>query len=575
MSDYQSGSSGVFDREAASAIRFRWDGRDWLIVVLFMLFSFLYQDFRRANQAEVINLTGDAANLAAFAAAIDHPKKFASDTLLSDLGNFQFYQTIHIPILRWLADATGSYGNAFTSMLGVHYLLYLAGWYLFGRVLFQDRLLAALLACLLAVRLNTSFGEFWGLYRDALPRVTFSALLGYVFAAAIYWKHTPSAHKWIMAACGALTYTHPVSAPVIACSLWAGFLVPALLERRHVFLLRHGCVIGLAFVLPTIPFAMDYLSVYNASYQADPEAMVHLIQYRFNKDFLNPWPAYGALLFKFTTFGILPLAFLAGRTLWRRADVAHRNNFRIILVWLIGMVLITVVIPLIDTRLFQFMRGVRFLVPIQIIFIVWSLAFLDYRQRVVGLHSVMQRMTPGKAGSLSLVLVVLLLAMKWQGVHWWHKTPQEVVEKQEMIDALRKLTHQDVRILPVGVDPLAIRYGALRSVGHAWKDGGIFLQSNQRAALAWYDTEKMMHRFRQLNTHPQSDQDWEVQVRDLFECILHAVHPDLLVVQKNDFPMFLAEVFRERQKIVWENQSYLLIRIGLSEIDTGCRLQKG
>ena len=57
-------------------------------------------------------------------------------------------------------------------------LLQLIGFYFLGRVLYRSRLWAFLLAVITAAMVTeVGLGEFWGIWRDVLPRFTFQAFL--------------------------------------------------------------------------------------------------------------------------------------------------------------------------------------------------------------------------------------------------------------------------------------------------------------------------------------------------------------------------------------------------------------
>ncbi|MDO8559756.1 MAG: hypothetical protein Q7S23_01825, partial [bacterium] len=168
-------------------------------------------------------LSGDSANIAGFAAALDHPGNFTGDAILSDPANFRFYQTIHLPLIRALTKITGDYGTSFIWLLGWHVLVQAVGFYILGRILFHRRYWAALYAIMTLVPVQLNL-EFWGAWSDPLPRFSFQALLPYLLAAALRWRSSPIAWPWLMAAAGVLVYVHPVSAPGWGLALWLGFV---------------------------------------------------------------------------------------------------------------------------------------------------------------------------------------------------------------------------------------------------------------------------------------------------------------------------------------------------------------
>jgi hypothetical protein len=198
-------------------------------------------------------LDGDAANIATFAAARDHPHLFDGDEVLGIPGLSRWYPTIHVPFVRAFARITGDYGTALQAPLGLHVFLQGVGFYLFGRVLFESRYWAFLLAIVTFMRVDVNLGELWGVYSYPLPRVTFQSLLPFLAAAAYYWRATPRMWPAIMVAAGLLIYIHPVSTPAWGLALWLGFLpfLPARWSPTRSSLVMLG--LGGVFFLVTLP----------------------------------------------------------------------------------------------------------------------------------------------------------------------------------------------------------------------------------------------------------------------------------------------------------------------------------
>ena len=90
----------------------RWDG---LVVVFFIGFAVLYFLGRLQSNYPVLILSGDAGNLASFAAAQAQPDLFRGDPALGEANLTGYYATIHIPIIKALAPlAGGDYAWAYT-----------------------------------------------------------------------------------------------------------------------------------------------------------------------------------------------------------------------------------------------------------------------------------------------------------------------------------------------------------------------------------------------------------------------------------------------------------------------------
>src|SRR5437870_715799 len=195
---------------------------DGVIVLAFGLLALIFYLGRWGGAYPFVFLESDAANIAGFAAAWDHPELFQGDELLGDQRNFGIYSTIHIPLIRALAKLTGDYGTAFIFLLGPHVFIQALGFYILGRVLFQSRYWATLLAIVTMMPVWLNLGEYWGIYDDPLPRVSFQALLPYLLAGTFYWRSNPAVWPWLLGFAGALIYVHPVSAPGWILAVWLG-----------------------------------------------------------------------------------------------------------------------------------------------------------------------------------------------------------------------------------------------------------------------------------------------------------------------------------------------------------------
>ena len=579
---------------------------DWVVVISFLLFAIAYQIGRLGSQTEVVDLTSDTANIASFAAAWNHPEQFAADAVLNNPENFRFYQTIHIPLLRILGERMGSYGRACLSLMGIHLFCFLLGWYLFGMVLLRQRLLAYLLPWLLAIPFVVGFGDFWGFYPDPLPRVTFAAVLGYLLAAALHWRDRPKAHFWLLFTAGLFIYVHPVSAPVIGCALWMGFLLdrPPAWNNRQFFL--HLLWIGIGFLIPIIPFAIHYLGHHEHGWSANADFIHEMMAYRFGADFLHPLPAFKGLLGTLSSSGLLPLGLL-GAILIHQMDLPEqKKRLRLMVGWSLGIMIASMVIPLFEHLLFisfgvvpvevDLVRGVRFFVPLLWILAIWSLAVLTHRFPaqgrplvvVVPLVVVMlgAYILMGLSGPRSAVLLLgKQMAPYINQENGWQQTLQDwripgpLIQKisllrekfatfeknsntllltEELVAAIRRLTPKGARILPFGVDPLVIRYAALRPIGFSYKDGGILLYANHRAARDWYEISKRIDHLQEMLADPRPDAEWQSQLALVFDAILTAV-PTHFLVTDDTLP---AALWEDRGgKVIWRNNLFLLVQL--------------
>src|SRR5208337_1920894 len=73
----------------------------------------------------------------------------------------------------------------------------------------------------------------------------------------------------------------------------------------------------------------------------------------------------------------------------------------------------------------------------------------------------------------------------------------------QAVDAIREKTPPGARILPL-VLPLETRYAALRSVVYAYKDGGIFADTNYRALLEWNKIKQELEQILEHEVDPST-----------------------------------------------------------------------
>src|SRR5262245_45671477 len=108
---------------------------DLIILILFALFSFIYFIGVWSSIYPLGLLTGDTVNIASFTAARLYPEAFARDFAFNNIKNFQFYATVHIPLLAFLHKFFNYHlGKAFMILLPFQTFCQLAGFYILGRI---------------------------------------------------------------------------------------------------------------------------------------------------------------------------------------------------------------------------------------------------------------------------------------------------------------------------------------------------------------------------------------------------------------------------------------------------------
>ena len=124
----------------------------------------------------------------------------------------------------------------------------------------------------------------------------------------------------------------------------------------------------------------------------------------------------------------------------------------------------------------------------------------------------------------------------------------------QAVEAIRDNTPRGARILPVAL-PLETRYAALRPVVYAYKDGGIFADTNYRALLEW---DKIRQELEQIT---EQEKDASARLRRLLQ--LSGRLSSQYVV--TDFRIDDALASSMGAKVVWKNESFTLLRCPLGK----------
>ncbi|MDR0238891.1 MAG: hypothetical protein LBI88_01515, partial [Deltaproteobacteria bacterium] len=208
-------------------------------------------------------INSDAQQLVTFAAHLDHPEAFTRDPLLSDPKNFGWYQSIHTPLIRWLAQGK-NYGVAYEKLTGIHQFGHLVGFYLLGLCFIRQRWLTACFAVAVSLEFWFGWGTFWGSLGAAvpLPRITWSILFSLLCAAMFVVRRRHRFWPLIFLGMGALVHVHAVSALGMGFAMWLGlwhFRPEGCTRKRQCM---HMLLAGICFVLPSTPFILNYLGYF-------------------------------------------------------------------------------------------------------------------------------------------------------------------------------------------------------------------------------------------------------------------------------------------------------------------------
>lgn len=543
----------------------RWD---WLAAGIFLAFAGLYFLGRLQGNYPLVILTGDGGNIASFAAAADHPDMFSGDPALGEANNYAIYATLHIPLIRALNQLTGDYGLAYALLVFPQTFLQLLGFYILGRVLFKHRLWAFLLSFLTAMTvINIGLGEIWGIWQDALPRLTFQSLLPYLLALVLVWKDAPRRWPWLMLLAGAMVYVHPISAPAWGFAIWLSLWL--LLPRGWTWMRRTLVMLGLGvlFLVPLVPFALNYLSFNLRGQSADYTTVMTILQTYQPANLMNAPAALGAFLVNMTRSLLLPVG-LAGLVVTWVLKKGERTALKVVLVWMAGIFITSILIPsaerLLEQRLHilpletELVRGIRYFIPLLLLFWLWP--FTEGLPRLV--NPILQR------GALVLAL---LLAGFWSATNrpalgdmldaglcmvrgrLVCASPRPI---DELLIALRTQSQPGEGVIFYTQDTaytsqtLSVRYEALRPLVYTLRDSGILGYSNRSALQGWLATTRQMEELRVL---PDPQERLEALVP-----LATSLGAKYLVI---DFEVAPETVAGQPVTIVMQNEAYLLLKL--------------
>ncbi|OQB56743.1 MAG: hypothetical protein BWX98_01732 [Candidatus Aminicenantes bacterium ADurb.Bin147] len=487
------------------------------LLVLFFLVASAFTLGRIGTHLREFPLLGsDAANIASFAAARDHPALFADDALLKDPKNIAFYRTLHIPLIRLLSRVFGDYGSAFALLLLPTTLLHLVGYYVLGKAAFQNKAIALFFTLAAAVPIKISLVE-WGFMRDVVPRFLFQALLPFVLAAFIKRGRNPKSWPWIMGGVGALVYVHPVSFPAwgsaLALSLWV--YTPEIPARSKI---RPWLGAVFMMILIAAPFAVHYLAAtdFGSSSGGNQEAVRMIMEKRFAAGYMDIGSglrkiAGDAVFSHGLNLGLWILAAAGGIALALRRNRIRSPLPRVMAAWWAAIIAVGVLIPAADHVLstslnrtpleIDLIRSLRYLFPLLLL----TAFFLFAAMRTAAADIKRARLRPWlRAGAVLLAAGVMLA---WMARCRLIENPEfrqtarclesgriigpfpdedRLDRRIGLLQALRSLTPPGSRILCSRVEDLAVRYFSLRPLAFAHKDGGALSYANHEELLTWW-----------------------------------------------------------------------------------------
>lgn len=492
----------------------------WLCV--FAWLAHRYQKHFHGDSARPPLVGSDAGNISSFVASLDSPEQFRRDVLLGHPEYFRFYRTIHFPILRAWVKGHGDYASFFTKTAGFHLALQMTGFFLLGLALFQSFPLAAALGLASAAPFGLPYGEFWGAWPNALPRVAFQSLLPFALALALLAREKPGAWPWLAAIFGGLLYVHPVSAPAWGLAFWSGtlFLHPPAWSRKQSLASAATCAV--AGILPTLPFAWNYYGNHLQTPSVDYAVLHAAIARHFDAGFLDIPLSLLDFRFKYDRLSWLVGA-LGLLIAWRFRPPGDKR-LTIFAAWSLTLLGVSALLPAIEQPLFRYwqrmpleydlVRGLRYCIPLLLILWLWPGTLLRGRSRPFAW------------------LYAFALTSTWFALHpmpawgWIPSAPiaahgeSEAAEQEDLIlvlDSLKAMPPETL-VLPWLGDlsqEIAIRYHARQPLAHCGKDAGILPYSDAAAMLRWDARSRNLHQAAHEQGLPgllSLARDWQAQV---------------------------------------------------------------
>jgi hypothetical protein len=563
--------------------------RDVLVAILFAFVALAFQLQRWGGYDPAIFMHNDAAIYTSFAAAQANPQLFTGDTLLGSSRNHNVYKIVHIPAIRALGWLTGDYGKGVVFLLGPLVLIYLLGYYILGRVLFENRFWALILSLTTSVYILTPLDDDVGLIFDALPGFAFGALLPYLLSAIVHFQDDTTKWRIITACCAGLIYVHPVSAPAWVFGLWVFYALSnpdgLALEQR----VRRAFALGLVAFLILLPFAASYVGSHDTA-PNDPAKVAVIreaINAKIESAFLNPIASIKAFSkwlltdFHYTYLALLSLPFLlCGRRYRKRATP--------LIAVVCGVVAFSTLLPCVEyIRTMNsgvpyqtaFIRPLKYIVPVIFLLSTWGLSAFHERISESIKSAFLYSGISVLIGSMFLFYVhrkdPSVVRFVYPTIHAWRhggllpeKTKQGLAHV-EAIRAIRRFIPPKSKVFAASAFALPVRYAALRPLVYADKDGGVFAFSNYDALLQWYEIYKKVGKIKRDGYSP-------ADVEQTIIPVARELDADYIVVHFGDYFEKVGTNAASREKLlatagesihlqglsnVWSNLHYGLYKL--------------
>ena len=561
-------------RLRASAPPPKWGAVDALAIAGFVLLAALYAIGRGVWLDPYLFLDADAAKLASWAAALDHPDAFTGDSSLGDTSDFRYYFTIHLPLLRGLTRLTGHYGASFGALLWPALCVQLIAFYVLGRSVCASRYFGVLFALVTFPPVSLNLWETWGVMLDALPRILFQALLPFVLVGVLASLRHPARWPIFLAALGLLMYVHPVSTPAWAFAVWLGLWLchpPSWSGTRRV-LTMFG--LGLVFLAVAGLFLWIYLTQHEhgVSEEIPVEKVREISGALLPPEYFDaPLALRQFVALAWGPLGVLWVAAALGAAAVWRLRPASRRALAVVFAWIAGIAIVSFAIPWATQTLERALgmapvdillsRNLRYFVPVAMLLAAWGLAAVALEPQL------------GPRGRHALRALGAGLVIGWWVVHvppplqtlascarlgtlFCH--PGGWPEAVEAVEAVRRETPPGAKILPTRfAHSVQVRFHAFRPVVHSRWDPAVLMMGNHEKLLAWYEIHNEQKRIRGL---PQAERAPAVLA------LARRLEADYVLLDSAHLPpqLPIRSPVVPRHRVVWSNAAYALLEIAPS-----------
>jgi hypothetical protein len=481
-----------------------------LVLAASLLFSICLWYLKQP--AHLLQLRSDQHNIASFAAAQEHPERYANDILLSDPVNYKWYTPLYVAAIKYITRLTGSYAATFVALIIPTVTLFLSGTYFLLRYLTQNRVLSAGLALIFTVALiRIPLAADWNIIEVAhmRPNNQFIALLPWSLLLAVWSRNHAMFWPLVGVCSAALLYVHPVSAPAWGFAVFGGLLWASKeyydIRTRIIWLL----LLAIAAVLIVAPYFIIFARTYPGK-QPPPDQYETI--YNFAAQRLIPGSLDLGLLLKnlfnyarrrdtrFFTLFLLTWA-ITGQIFAWKGDRKTRTIARFLILGLVFYMLITVGIPLTDQIISTRLRRMPFEIDLArgLKFWPWWLLLLG----APGFQGLQKSVLASKkcpvhtARSLTIIIVCIALlvshSITTRNIRRYlrvTKANPEFAKKMEATDELVSFIEQNT---PTNATffgkcwPIWLRHTPGRGVFLTWKDSGALLCVNYNGLKKFID----------------------------------------------------------------------------------------